>query len=165
MIGRAGSTTAQCFRSAERVEMLAQELYAALAEAFADRPALRDLFRRLSAEEAQHALRIRLLEKHGGKAAWAPEELGTLCDDLRAMAEEVASMKAEFGRPGGPPPADVVLRRVSGMERTFGALHAEELARSAEPEVRALFESLARQDAAHLALLRRELGPAVPADA
>ncbi|MGA8891538.1 MAG: hypothetical protein WB493_08215 [Anaeromyxobacteraceae bacterium] len=165
MIGRVPLTTAQCFRSAERVERLAQELYAALSEAFAARPALRDLFRRLSAEEAQHAMRIRLLERHGGKAAWAPETVGTLCDDLRDMADEVAGMKAEFGRPGGPPPPDEVLKRVAAMERSFGALHAEELARSAEPDVQALFESLARQDAAHLALIRRELGAAATVEA
>jgi len=163
MIVRTGLTTAQCFRSAERVEMLAQELYAALAEAFSARPALRDLFRRLSAEEAQHALRIRLLEKHRGKAAWAPEMVGSICDDLQGMTAEIAAMKAEFGQPGGPPPADVVLRRVAAMERGFGTLHAEELARSAEPEVRALFESLALQDATHQALIRRELGEPVPA--
>lgn len=163
MIARAGMTVAQCFRAAERVEMLAQGLYAALAEVFAARPGLRDLFRRLSAEEEQHALRIRLLEKHRGKAPWAPEMLGVLCDDLQGMTAEIAAMKVDFCRPGGPPPAGVVLRRVAGMERAFGALHAEELARSAEPEVRALYESLALQDATHQALIRRELGEPAPA--
>ncbi len=163
MIARDGMTVAQCLRSAERMEMLAQELYAGLADAFATRPALRDLFRRLSAEEAQHALRIRLLERHRGKAPWAPGMAGAICEDLQGMAEEIASMKADFGGPGGPPAADEVLRRVAAMERSFGRVHAEELARSAEPEVRALFESLARQDATHQALIRRELGASVPA--
>jgi hypothetical protein len=79
------------------------------------------------------------------------------------MTEEIAAMKADFGRSGGPPPADEVLRRVAAMERSFGKLHAEELARSAEPEVRELFESLARQDATHHALIHRELGAPVPA--
>jgi rubrerythrin len=163
MIGRDGMTVAQCFRSAERMEMLAQELYASLAEAFAAQPALRDLFRRLSAEEAQHALRIRLLEKHRGKAPWAPEMVGAIRDDLQGMTAEITAMKADFGGAGGPPPADEVLRRVAAMERDFGRLHAEDLARSAEPEVRALFESLALQDATHHALIRRALGAPVPA--
>jgi hypothetical protein len=156
-------TAERCFRSAERVEMLAQELYAGLADAFAARPPLRDLFRRLAAEEAQHALRIRLLERHRGKAPWAPEVVGAICADLDGMTAEITAMKADLGRPGEPPPADEVLRRVAAMERRFGRLHAEELARSAEPEVRVLFESLARQDATHQALIRRELGAPVPA--
>jgi hypothetical protein len=40
------------------------------------------------------------------------------------------------------------------MEVRFGAIHAEEMARSAEPEIQKLFVALAQQDARHHELIR-----------
>lgn len=146
-------TTAQCIRAAERVEMLAAELYESLAVSFAEAPWLRELFAGLAAEERQHAMRIRLLERHQGVNAWLPEALGPICRDLDAMAEELESTRARLRLPGALRSPTVVLERVCDIERRFGTLHAEELCRSASPEVVRLFRSLALQDERHRRLL------------
>jgi rubrerythrin len=150
-------TASQCLHLAERVEALAQELYAFLAEAFAAEPALASLFRRLAAEEGQHALRIRLLDRHGGRSPWPPDVAERSCADLEAMAREVEEMRGEFSGLGPEPDAGRVLGRLVSMEERFHSAHAQELARCAAPEVERLFTSLAAQDAAHQELLRAAL--------
>ena len=150
-------TASQCLRFAERVETLAQELYSTLAEAFAAEPALAALFRRLAAEEGQHALRIRLLDRHGGRSPWPQEVAVRSCADLEAMAREMDAMRLEFASLGPEPDAGRVLGRLVSMEDRFHAVHAQELARCAAPEVERLFASLASQDAAHHELLRAAL--------
>ncbi|HQR29839.1 MAG TPA: hypothetical protein PLL32_05475 [Anaeromyxobacteraceae bacterium] len=153
-------TTAQCIRAAERVEMLAAELYESLAVAFAEAPWLRQLFEGLASEERQHAMRIRLLERHQGANAWLPEAMEPICRDLDAMAKELESVRARLLLPGALRSPTVVLERVREIERRFGSLHAEELARSASPEVARLFRSLALQDERHRKLLEEALGRA-----
>jgi rubrerythrin len=148
-------TTAQCIRAAERVEMLAAELYESLALSFVETPWLRDLFVALASEERQHAMRIRLLERHQGTTPWLPQALEPLCRDLDAMAAEIEGVRVEFRRPGAVRSPSQVLQRVAEMERRFGSLHAEELSRSASPEVSRLFRSLALQDARHRQLLEQ----------
>lgn len=147
-------TASQCLRTAERVETLAQDLYTTLAESFAGEPGLARLFRRLAAEEGQHVMRIRLLERHGGRAPWPPEVVERSCADLEAMAAEIEAMRTEFAGLPSPPDAAPVLERLVTMEDRFHSIHAQELARCAVPEVEQLFASLASQDAAHQELLR-----------
>jgi rubrerythrin len=146
-------TTYECFQRAARIETLAQELYAGLSETFTDRPYLRQLFAQLSEEEAQHAHRVQLLSRHQGKAPWAVEAMGRIADSLEGMAAEVESMKADFTQPGQVAEPGEVLRRIVELERRYGSIHAEQLARSADPEVAKLFSSLAVQDARHRALI------------
>jgi rubrerythrin len=156
-------TTYECFQSAARIETLAQELYAGLAESFAGRPHLRQLFAQLSEEEEQHAHRVKLLSRHQGRTPWAAEAMGRIAESLEGMAAEVESMKADFTRPGRVADPGEVLRRVVELERRFGSIHAEQLARSADPEVAKLFSVLAAQDARHRALIEgaggREVQP------
>jgi hypothetical protein len=146
-------TTYECFQGAARIETAAQELYAALAETFSDRPYLRSLFAQLSAEEAQHAQRIWLLARHQGKAPWAADALEKVSSGLVEMAAEIESMKGSLAGPGDGVDPGAVLERVVDMERRFGSIHAEALARSADPQVAMLFASLATQDARHRALI------------
>ena len=148
-------TTAQCIRAAERVEMLAAELYESLAVAFAQAPWLRQLFEDLAGEERQHAMRIRLLERHQGASGWLPGAMEPICRDLDAMAEELESARALFRLPGALRSPTAVLERVGAIERRFGTLHAEELARDASPEVARLFLSLASQDERHRKMLEQ----------
>jgi rubrerythrin len=126
-------TSYECFQGAARIESLAKEMYAGLAEKFAGRPYLRHLFTQLSAEEEQHALRI------SGR--------------LGVMAAEIESMKAEFAKKDSAIDAGEIMRQVVDLERRFGAIHAQELARCADPEVQVLFAALAQQDARHQALI------------
>ena len=151
-------TASQCLGSAIRIECLAQDLYTGLAGTFLHQPWLRELFERLAAEEAQHAMRIRLLDRHQGKSPWSQEMVDRVSADLDAMATEIAAMGASFR--SLPPGADArpVLRRLAEMELRFGSVHAEELARSAEPEIRRLFTVLAGQDARHRQFIEDALG-------
>jgi len=48
-----------------------------------------------------------------------------------------------------------MLDRLVTMEERFTFVHAEELAKGAEPSVARLFESLAKQDKRHVQLLQR----------
>ena len=150
-------TASQCLQLAQRVEALAQEIYTGLAEAFAAEPALSNLFRRLAAEEGQHGMRIRLLERHAGRAPWPPELVERSCAELTAMVLEMEGLRRTFSSLPSPPDAAEVLGLLVSMEDRFHSVHAQELARCAVPEVARLFASLAAQDAAHHALLRAAL--------
>lgn len=151
-------TARQCLEAAIRIECLSQELYSGLAVTFGHQPYLRELFEQLAAEEGQHAMRIRLLDRHQVKAPWPQEMLERVSSDLEAMAEEIARIQATFRTL--PPGADArpVLRRLAEMEVRFGAIHAEDLARSAKPEIQELFASLAQQDARHRTFIQNALG-------
>jgi rubrerythrin len=146
-------TTYECFQRAARIETLAQELYGRLSESFADRPHLRQLFEQLSEEEGQHAHRVQLLARHQGKTPWAAEAVAGIAESLEGMAAEVESMKSDLVQPGRVADPGEVLRRVVELERRFGSIHAEQLARSADPDVARLFSVLAAQDARHRALI------------
>jgi rubrerythrin len=147
------TTTHECFQKAARIESLAQDLYAGLAETFAGRPYLRNLFARLAEEEAQHERRIWLLARHQGRSPWAAEAVSKACVELGSMIEAIESTKAEVTGPGANADPGMVLTRVIDMERRFGSVHAEQLARSGDPEVARLFSALALQDARHRALI------------
>lgn len=151
-------TSTQCMGGAIRIECLAQELYAGLAVAFLHQPYLRELFERLAAEEGQHAMRIRLLERHQGKAPWAQETINRVSTDLDAMAAELTAMQESFRKLSLAADARPVLRRLAEMEERFGSVHAEHLARSADPEIQKLFTALAEQDARHRELIRSAMG-------
>jgi rubrerythrin len=143
----------ECFQTAARIESLAQEMYAGLAETFTGSPYLRQLFSQLSAEEGQHALRIRLLARHQGHAPWAAEAVEGISGSLGDLVAEISSMKADFAKPERAGDPGEVLRRVVDMERRFGTVHAEKLAHSADVEVASLFSVLAAQDARHRAII------------
>ena len=146
-------TTQEIYQAAAAIEGMAQDLYERLARRYEGEPWLRDLFAELAHEEAQHALRIRLL---GRQAAQDPArfrvdvraeaDVATLAVDFAAMADEFATSDFQ---------GDLaeLLDRVSQMERRLSVLHADHLARDADDATRALFQSMAQQDARHLAML------------
>jgi hypothetical protein len=77
--------------------------------------------------------------------------------NLEGVAVELARMMDNLGIEGEGDVPEVVLRRVIAIENRCGAIHAEDLARSASPEVRGFFAALARQDAIHKELLEQAL--------
>jgi hypothetical protein len=141
-------------RAAERMETVAQALYTDLSISFSDNPDLRRLFQRLAAEEEQHALRIRLLERYQGKFSWPRDILEQFCGECDAMIGEMETMRRELGPFPASNDTTVVLGRLAALEERFGLIHAQDLARYAGPEVHALFASLALQDAAHRVLIQ-----------
>ena len=150
-------TAMQCLGAATRIESLAQELYSGLATTFQHQPYLRELFTQLAAEEGQHAMRIRLLERHQGKAPWPQETIDRVSADLDAVQEQMTAMKESFRMLSLVADARPVLRHLATLEERFGTIHAEELARSSEPEIQKLFGSLAQQDSRHRELIQKAL--------
>lgn len=145
----------QILRSAARIESMAKDLYAELAITFASQPFLREMFELLAREEAQHAMRIRLLERHHGRAPWSDEDLERFQRELDGMVKELEAVRELAGAAAGARNVGALLRRLTAMESRFGSIHAEELARSAAPEVRKLFASLATQDVKHSELIEK----------
>jgi rubrerythrin len=145
----------QILRSAARIESMAQDLYAELAVTFAHQPFLREMFEMLAREEAQHAMRIRLLDRHHGRAPWHEDELARFRVELDAMVKEIEAVRELASAAVGTRNVGGLLRRLTAMESRFGSIHAEEFARNAAPEVQELFASLASQDARHSEMIEK----------
>lgn len=148
-------TTAQCIRSAMDLELRVGRLYLEMAARSEGQPWLRDLLRGLAAEEDQHAKRIRLLERTRTGAGWGNAELEAVGIGLRRAHGVIDEMEASvasgrIARGGAIAACETIL----SIERTLGALHAEMIAGALAPEVRNLFETLAKQDAHHQAVAR-----------
>ncbi len=144
-------STYQLLEKAERLELLAERLYLALAGRFDGEAG--ELFRRLAAEEAQHATRVRLLAARyrlDKRLVAALSADTTLLDRLLVEAGE-ALAAVEAGAWDGDPKA--ALRAAAELEQRFGQAHAQALSQDAHPDLRAFFEQLAAQDLAHRDLL------------
>jgi rubrerythrin len=146
------ASTYQLLEKAERLELLAERLYQALAGRFGGEA--RALFQRLAAEEAQHASRVRLLSarvRQDRKLVATLAADTTMLDRLLLEAAE-ALAAANAGAWDGDPQA--ALRAATALEQRFGLAHAQALSAEAHPQLRAFFEQLAAQDKAHEALLK-----------
>jgi rubrerythrin len=145
------ASTYQLLEKAEQVELLAEQLYLALAARFDGEP--KSIFRRLAAEEAQHATRIRLLSaryRQDKKLVATLAADTALLDRLLLEAGE-ALAAAKGGAWDGAPEA--ALESAAALERRFCQVHAQVLSQAGHPELRAFFDQLAAQDRAHLELL------------
>jgi rubrerythrin len=145
-------STYQLLDKAERLELLSEQLYLALAGRFGGET--RELLKRLAAEEAQHAARVRLLASRYRQDKRLVASLAadtTLMDRLLVEAEE-AIAAARAGAWDGDPQA--ALEAAAELERRFCQAHAQSLSQDAHPDLRAFFEQLAAQDKAHEALLK-----------
>ncbi len=146
-------TTWECLERAARIEDLAGDVYARLADRLAYDSPFRDLFRRLAAEEVEHGRRIRLLGRHVGRAAWPARTMERIGEHLERLAGSLAVMAREAADRERTEDPAALLRWVVDVERSLGSVHAEALCECLDPEVGRLFASLARQDAAHRSLL------------
>jgi len=145
------ASTYQLLEKAERVELLAEQLYQALAGRFGGEA--KALFLRLAAEEAQHAARIRLLTaryRQDRKLVASLVADTTLIDRLLLEAGEALAAVSAGAWDGDPSAA---LHSAAELERRFCQVHAQVLSEEAHPELRAFFDQLAAQDKAHHDLL------------
>lgn len=145
------ASTYLLLEKAEKVELLAERLYRALAGRFGGEA--KALFLRLAEEEAQHAARVRLLYVRVRQDRRLVASLAadtTLLDRLLVEAEE-ALAAVDAGAWDGDPGA--AISGAAELERRFCQTHAQTLPRDAHPELRAFFDQLAAQDRAHAELL------------
>ena len=146
-------TPLDCLNAAERIERLAQRLYARLADRTRHWPLLQRLFLRLSAEEEQHALRIQTFGRHALPEHWDQAAANEVGEALASMEEELEALLVDLSQRPEYRDSGEILRLVAGFESRFADLHSEGLARLFAPEVRKLFAALAAQDLQHVELL------------
>jgi len=151
------ATTSGFLAAAERMETIANSLYEDLAVAYAGQPELHQLFRRLAAEEAQHAMRIRLLQRHRGNSVWPRDVVERFGRDVQVLVGEMEAIRRELGMTGPLEDATDLLRRLATLEDRSRSVHAQDLARHAGPEAESLFTTLALQDSAHGVLIQAAL--------
>jgi hypothetical protein len=146
-------STFDVFRRAERVEILAAEVYAAAARQFRADANAHALFRRLESEELQHASRIRLLAAtYRNDPKLIPTVNGAQALDTCLAAAREALAELEAGRWG--PHLAGVLERLADLEDELQRAHAHLLALNAHTGLRDFFEQLAHMDDGHVQLLR-----------
>jgi rubrerythrin len=138
---------------AEKLELLAAELYAGFARHFGDDPAAAKLFTRLRDEEQQHAARVRMLAAQSRRDS---KLLGKIDIDARAMDEAVQEMTAMLANvSNGNWRAELkpTKRLLLELEERCARAHAQGMA-GLNGSLRKFFEQLAAQDKAHEELLR-----------
>jgi rubrerythrin len=149
------TSTYELFQMAERLEDLSAKLYLVLAERFERVPSARDLFRRLSAEEVQHAARVRLLAAHyrNDPRMFDSGELRSQTSDFSVLLAEATDAIEAVTRGDWGDDLDGILDRLALVEERCAAFHAKVLARAAAPKVAAFFQELGQQDHEHQRLL------------
>jgi len=147
------AATYHLLQKAEELELLAAELYRALAGRFDG--SARALFLRLAEEEKQHASRVRLLSARARHDRRLVSSMPAETDELDAMLAEVAEALGRVRAGAWDGDSERALGRAAELEARFSKAHAHCLTRDAHPELRAFFEQLAAQDEAHRELLAR----------
>jgi rubrerythrin len=147
------ASTFEFLTRAERLERVAEAFYRALAERYEEDATLRDLFARLAREEEQHASRIRLLtQRHGHDRQATAMSAGAL-EELDRLIATAEGLLGEVQAGGWDGSGEQALARSAELERLFCLSHAQVLISQTHPELKAFFERLAQQDAAHRKLL------------
>jgi rubrerythrin len=149
-------TSYDYFARAEAIERISAEIYARLADDFADAPAVAATFRELADEELQHAVRILLLQKQYRSSPGLFARMERLEEELNAIEAVALGLRDELTRGAWGRDLPSIRSRLIAMEDRLH-LHAETMARSADPGLRPFFEALARQDEAHRRLLAGRL--------
>jgi len=141
------------FETAERLEAACAQIYEALAEQFGGDPATSDLFRRLAAEERQHASRVRLLAaryRHDSRLFGSVDMAGR---KMEALLEDALRILFQVQAGAWATDADIVRGELVDLEERFQSAHAEVIASLADPELKKFFTSMAAQDEGHRKLL------------
>lgn len=144
------ASTYDIFRCAERVELLAAEIYATLAARFRADEAAEGLFRRLATEEEQHAARVRLL---AGTYRMDPRLRVNGQDVLDACVTMGEAILADIRSGAWGDDVRAIKDRLSELELKCSHAHAELLAANAGSPLADFFRRLAEQDDAHVELL------------
>ena len=141
-------TSYDYFARAEEIERVCAEIYTELARDFADDPPVSATFRQLANEELQHAARTRLLRNQYRSNPSLFGQMERLEEELSAIETDAMRLRDEVVRGVWSKDLAGVRARLVAMEDRLH-VHAETMARRADPRVRAFFETLAQQDEAH----------------
>lgn len=136
-------------QKSEELELLAAEIYRALAERFASDAEHRSLFERLEKEELQHAARVNMLASHYLRDR---KKFAELPIDVTALDDALARGKTLLERVPTLSLVQAILE-CAGAEKAFASAHAEVLAKNSIPMLGSFFEKLAAADREHAKLL------------
>jgi rubrerythrin len=138
---------------AEKLELLAAQLYDAFARRFADDAAATALFIRLREEEQQHAARIRMLAAQSRRDSKLLGKIDVDTSALDEVAREMAAILANVGSGNWQADLSQTKRLLLELEERCARAHAHGLT-GLDSSLRRFFELLALQDKAHEELLR-----------
>ena len=142
----------QTLEKAERLELLAAELYGLAASRFSADCEAKELLERLQEEEIQHAYRVRMLRSQCIKDAKLAAGLGLDDSRIELLLERGADARKQIV---AAKTLAEVLDLLLELEETFAVAHAEAVTVGADPQLHHFFESLAHQDTQHRLLLER----------
>jgi rubrerythrin len=141
-------TPYEYFGRAEEIEQASAAIYTRLADDFSGEPRVSSTFKELANEESQHAARIRLMRDQYRSTPQLFNRVKRLDEELENIERYVAQLRDEVERGAWGKDLTSVHPRLALMEDRL-SLHAERMAREADPRVRGFFEALAQQDHAH----------------
>jgi rubrerythrin len=147
------TTNFEILDEAEKLELLASEIYAAFAKRFGDDAEAVKLFTQLRDEEQQHAARIRMVAAQTRRDS---KLLGKISFDVKAMDDVTQEMVTILlNVRAGRWKADLAQtkRLMLDLEERCSRAHAQGLLGLNE-SLKKFFEALALQDKAHAELLR-----------
>ncbi len=146
-------TNFEILDKAEKIELLAAELYAAFARRFGDDAAAAKLFTRLRDEEQQHAARIRMLAAQSRRDGKLLGKIGVEAGALDDVVREMTGMLANVLNGNWHADLAQTKRLLLELEERCARAHAQGLS-GVDASLRTFFEQLALQDKAHEELLR-----------
>lgn len=146
-------TNFDVLEKAERIELLAADLYAALARHFGADPGALKLFTRLRDEEHQHASRVRMVAAQARRDTKLLAKIQVDPRSLDAVAREMAADLASVLAGRWEADLAATKRRLLELEERASKAHAEALDGIHE-SLQSFFRQLAEQDKAHEELLR-----------
>ena len=143
------------FAKAERLELVCAELYRMLARQFKHDPAANALFLRLEGEELQHTLRVQKLQAmYSNDSMLRTAEIDLDDAAIDPLLEDARVLKGLFSAANSPISFAEAKSFMADLEEKFAIAHADRMAKSGDPAIRKMFETLSQQDYAHMALLR-----------
>jgi hypothetical protein len=142
---------AEHFRKAERLEMLAAELYRLIASGMSETSNAHTVLLKLAQEEDEHAMRVRMLQSRFEGRMQATIAFDTSA--LDRLIDEGETLKRLLTAEGGIT-REEARRFMIEQERNFEVAHAHVLVPD-EPELATFFAELAFQDQMHLKILEQ----------
>ncbi len=148
-----GESTGNKFELAVQLEQMAADTYDLIAQRFSEDEAAKKIFLRLAGEERQHAARVELLKSRFLYNRNAFREILVDVKVAEALLEEGQKLKEVLA--GSTPITLHEAKKIMlAIEERFEIVHAQSMTANSDPEVRELFELLAKQDRQHIELLR-----------
>lgn len=137
---------------AEELEQAARRLYLQLAGRLGASPSTAETLRALADEEAQHALRLRMLRDRYARQPSIVEGVTLDLAEMDAILSEVAVLEEFFAREPFAMSVKEAACFMIQLEERFAAAHAHAMINTSD-ELRDFFQSLAKQDVAHARVL------------